>query len=159
MVGRRDLVQLIKMPILIALAVTAVRLFLEALGAPTAVSVVFGVAWLHILFPIYFATRIVERGFERPFVTLIKTTVMWAVPVRAVIAITYVLGYVYQIDSLRFQAQSLGPVGQGVTPLEGYLLLPLLNFGSWMIAAVVLATVTGGITLKVKQRSPAKSAA
>ena len=118
---------------------------------------IFGVAWLHMFFPIYFAIKILELGFDRPFVTLIKTTVTWAVPVRVAIAITYVLGYVYQIDSLRFQTGSQGPVGEGVTPLEGYLLLPLLNFGSWMVIAVILAAITGGITLRVKQRSVAKS--
>ncbi len=84
---------------------------------------------------------------------------MWAVPVRVAVAITYVLGYIFQIDSLRFQTGSLGPVGEGVTPLDGYLLLPLLNFGSWMFAAVIFAAITGGITLKVKQRSVAKSMA
>ncbi len=159
MADRSDLIPIIKVPILIALVVTVIRFSVEASGAPTAVSMVFGVAWLHILFPVYFAIRILELGFEKPFVTLIKTTVMWAVPVRVAIAITYVLGYVYQIDSLRFQAEALGPVGEGITPLQGYLLLPLLNFGSWMLAAVILATITGGITLKVKQRSAAKSVA
>ncbi len=159
MADRSDLIKLIRMPILIALAVTLVRATVEAFGAPTAVSMIFGVAWLHMLFPVYFAIKILELGFEKPFFTLIKTTVMWAVPVRVAVAITYVLGYVYQIDSLRFQTESLGPVGEGVTPLQGYLLLPMLNFGSWMVIAVVLATITGGITLRVKQRSAAKSLA
>ena len=159
MADRSDLLKLIRTPILIALAVTVVRATVEAFGAPTAVSMIFGVAWLHMLFPVYFAIKILELGFERPFATLIKTTVMWAVPVRVVVAITYVLGYVYQIDSLRFQTESLGPVGEGVTPLAGYLLLPMLNFGSWMVASVILAAITGGITLRVKQRSVAKSLA
>ena len=159
MADRSDLIKLIRIPILIGLAVTVVRSSVEVFGAPTALSVVFGVAWLHILFPVYFAIKILELGFEKPFVTLIKTTVMWAVPVRVAVAITYVLGYVYQIDSLRFQTESLGPVGEGVTPLQGYLLLPLLNFGSWMVAAVILAAITGGITLRVKRRSVAKGLA
>jgi hypothetical protein len=152
MADRSDLVNLIKIPILIALAVTVVRSTVEAFGAPTAVSMILGVAWLHMLFPVYFAMKILDLGFKKPFVTLIKTTVMWAVPVRAAVAITYVLGYIYQIDSLRFQTESLGPVGEGVTPLEGYLLLPLLNFGSWMIGAVILAAITGGITLRIRSR-------
>ena len=159
MADRSDLINIIKVPILIALAVTVVRTTVEAFGAPTALSMILGVAWLHMLFPVYFAMKILELGFEKPFVTLIKTTVMWAVPVRAAVAITYVLGYVYQIDSLRFQTQSLGPVGEGVTPLEGYLLLPLLNFASWMFAAVILASITGGITLRVTKRSPTQSLA
>ena len=157
MADRSELINLIKVPVLIALAVTVVRSTVEAFGAPTALSMILGVAWLHVLFPVYFAMKILERGFEKPFVTLIKTTVMWAVPVRAAVAITYVLGYVYQIDSVRFQTQSLGPVGEGVTPLEGYLLLPLLNFASWMFTAVILAAITGGITLRVKKRPPTQS--
>jgi len=157
MADRSNLLKLIRIPILIALAVTVVRATVEAFGAPNAVSAIFGVAWLHMFFPVYFAIKILELGFDRPFVALIKSTVMWAVPVRVAIAITYVLGYVYQIDSLRFQTGSMGPVGEGVTPLEGYLLLPLLNFGSWMVIAVILAAITGGITLRVKQRSVAKS--
>ena len=156
MTDRSDLINLIKTPVLIALAVTVARATVEAFDAPAVVSMILGVAWLHMLFPIYFAIKILELGLEKPFIMLIKTTVMWAVPVRVAVAITYVLAYVYQIDSVRFQTQSLGPVGGGVTPIEGYLLLPLLNFASWMIAAVILAAITGGITLKVKQRSIAK---
>ncbi len=159
MAERSDLINLIKIPILIALAVTVVRATVEAFGAPAAVSTILGVAWLHMLFPVYFAMKILQLGFEKPFITLIKTTVMWAVPVRVAVAITYVLAYVYQIDSVRFQTASLGPVGEGVTPLEGYLLLPLLNFGSWMIGAVILGAITGGITLIVKRRSVTKSLA
>ena len=157
MADRNDLIRLIRTPILIGLAVTAARSIAEVFGAPAGMSMILGVAWLHILFPIYFAIKIRELGFEKPFVTLIKTTVMWALPVRVAVAITYVLGYIYQIDSMRFQTASLGPVGEGVTPLEGYLLLPLLNFASWMVGAVILAAITGGITLKVRQRSVARS--
>ena len=159
MADRNDLISIIKVPVLIALAVTVLRATVEALGAPSVVSTILGVAWLHILFPVYFAMKIRELGFERPFLTLIKITVMWAVPVRLAIALTYVLGYVYQIDSLRFQADRLGPVGGDVTPLQGYLMLPLLNFTSWMVGAVIMAAITGGITLIVKRQSAAKSLA
>ncbi len=44
MADRSDLTQLIKIPILIALAVTVVRVVVEVMGAPTAVTMIFGVA-------------------------------------------------------------------------------------------------------------------
>lgn len=159
MADKTDIVRLIKVPILIALGVTVARAVAEAFGAPTALSMILGVAWLHILFPIYFATKILDLGFDKPFVTLIKTTVMWAVPVRVAVAFTYVLGYVYQIDSLRFQPGSLGPLGEDVTSLQGYLVLPLTNFASWMFAAVLLAVITGGGTLFVKKRMASRPTA
>lgn len=159
MADRNNLIKIIKVPVLIALAVTVLRATVEAFGAPSAVSMILGVAWLHILFPVYFAMKIRELGFERPFLTLIKITVMWAVPVRLAVALTYVLGYVYQIDSSRFQADSLGPVGADVTPLQGFLMLPLLNFSSWMVIGVIMAAITGGITLIVKRQSTAKGVA
>jgi hypothetical protein len=153
MADTKDLIPLVKGPILIALAVTALRVTVEAFGVPDALSMVFGVAWLHILVPIYLALKIQGRAFEKPFITLLKATVLWAVPVRAVVATTYVLGYVYQIDSLRFQTASAGPVGEGVTPLQGFLVLPLLNFVSWMVMGVIIAAITGGITLKLKPQA------
>jgi hypothetical protein len=63
-----------------------------------------------------------------------------------------------QIDSLRFEAESLGPLGEGITPIQGYLLLPLANFASWMVLAVILAAITGGITLAIRKRSAAIAA-
>jgi hypothetical protein len=159
MASRSDLTTIVRVPIMIALAVTVMRFTADALNAPDAVSMLLGVAWLHILFPVYFAIKILELGFERPFRTLLKTTVLWALPVRAVIAITYVLGYIYQIDSFRFRAEAFGPVGEGITPLQGLLWLPLLNFGSWMLIGVILAALTGGITLKLKGRSAIRNAA
>ena len=147
-----DYMGIIKTPILIAIAVAIARFVLEAFNAPAVVSIIVGVAWLHMLFPIYFALKIIENNYEKPFMTLMKMTALWALPVRAVVAVSYVLGYIYQIDSLRFQAESLGPIGEGITPLQGYLLLPLANFASWMVIALILSAIFGGITLKVKKR-------
>ena len=148
-----DYTGIIKVPVIIAIVVAVARFALEASGASTVVSMVFGVAWLHMLFPIYFALQIVERRYEKPFMTLMKITALWALPVRIVVAISYVLGYVYQINSLRFQAESGGPIGEGITPVKGYLLLPLANFVSWMVFALVLSAIFGGIALNLKKRS------
>ena len=147
MADNSDLIKLVKMPILIALAVTVARALAEFAGLPNVVVMVLGVAWLHILFPIYFAKRVLEMGFASPFVAMLKATVIWAVPVRAVIALTYVTGYVFQVQSTRFQPGSLGPLGEETTPLQGFVMFPAINFASWMVGAVFLASITGGLTI------------
>ena len=156
MTDRSDLINLIKTPVLIALAVTVARATVEAFDAPAVVSMILGVAWLHMLFPIYFAIKILELGLEKPFITLIKTTVMWAVPVRVAVAITYVLAYVYQIDSVRFQTAEPGAGRRRRDTDRRISAAAPVEFRVLMIAAVILAAITGGITLKVKQRSIAK---
>ena len=47
-----DYTGIIKVPVIIAIVVAVARFALEASGASTVVSMVFGVAWLHMLFPI-----------------------------------------------------------------------------------------------------------
>ncbi|MFQ5628314.1 MAG: hypothetical protein ACE5I1_06105 [bacterium] len=159
MANNNGYLNMIKTPVLIAIGVAVARFALEAFGAPEVMNLIVGVAWLHMVFPIYFALKILERKHEKPFLELMKVTTYWALPVRAVIAVSYILGYVYQIDSLRFQTKNLGPLGESITPLQGYLLLPLANFVSWMVFALILSAIFGGITLKVKQRSAAQNAA
>lgn len=147
-----DYFQLIRGPLVLAAAVVVLRLVLELAGAPNGVITAVGVAWLHMLVPIYFGLKIGEMRLERPFVLLMRATFYWALPVRLLIAVTYVLAYIYQIDSPRFRVSSLGPVGEGVSALQGYLLLPLANFISWMLYAMVLSAIFGGLTLKYQQR-------
>jgi hypothetical protein len=43
----------IKVPLIVTLAVIVVRILLEEMGAPGAISNIFSVAWLAFLIPIY----------------------------------------------------------------------------------------------------------
>ncbi len=47
-----------------------------------------------------------------------------------------------------------GVVGEGVTPLMGYLIVPIRNAVAWVVFATLLGMILGGITLLLK-RQPA----
>ncbi len=55
----------------------------------------------------------------------------------------------------RFALNNGGVVGDGVTSLEGYLLIPFRNLVIWTIFATVVGMILGGITLAVRKRSAA----
>lgn len=147
------MLDLVKLPLLLAFAIIVLRMVIEYLGAPLALQFVVGVAWLHILLPIYFARKIMEYGEERPFRSLMVATLYFTIPVRLVVALTYVIAYAFDWPGFRFTPEAFGPVGENMTALKGYLLLPLLNFVSWVIQAFALSAVIGGITLKLRKRS------
>jgi hypothetical protein len=51
-----------------------------------------------------------------------------------------------------------GVVGEGITPLQGYIWYPVRNAIVWIIFAVALGMILGGVTLLIRRRG-AKSAA
>jgi len=58
----------------------------------------------------------------------------------------------------RFAPDNGGVVGQGVSSLEGYLLIPFRNLVIWTLAATVIGMILGGITLAVRKKSAAPQA-
>jgi hypothetical protein len=45
-----------------------------------------------------------------------------------------------------------GVVGEGVTPLQGYLVYPIRNALVWIVFATLLGMILGGITLRLRRR-------
>jgi hypothetical protein len=148
-----------KWPLLVAALIVIVRVVFEQLGAPESVNFVFGVVWLYFIVPFTFASAIVKSGAARPYVELFKNLLVFSVITRLMVVPTYWLAYAFQWPALRFRLDAGGVVGEGVTPLFGYLIYPALNGLSWVIFAVLVGMLLGGITLYVRRRKMAQVAA
>ncbi|KAA3613854.1 MAG: hypothetical protein DWQ05_16395 [Calditrichaeota bacterium] len=146
---KHSLFEIVKLPLLIAFAVIVLRLILEFYGAPETVNKIFGVAWLHLIMPIYLAFKIVEHDFEKPFVVLVKTILLFSIPVRFAVALTYSLAHYFKWAIPRFAMVT----GENVTPLSGYFTIPASAFAFYVLLTLVVGIVTGGITLYFKTRA------
>lgn len=146
-----------KGPLVLAAIIIVLRLVLERAGAPHAVNNVFGVVWLYFLVPIYFAFRFAEAGAEQPFKGLFESLVLYVTYTRLMIMPTYWLAYAFQWTAPRFSVAQGGVVGEGVSPIEGYLLIPMRNAIVWIVAATVLGMIIGSVSLFLLRRSRARA--
>ncbi len=155
-----DIKSLIKLPLAIAIVVIVVRLILEQTGAPDSLIAVFGVTWLHLLVPFYLAIRIAKSGAGKPFLTLLASLAVFTLAARILVAATYSLAYALSWEASRFQLAGGGVVGEEVTPLEGYLLIPLQNLVIAGAAVIAIGMILGSITLAIlRRRAPATGTA
>ena len=92
----------IKVPLILTLAVIVVRILLEEMGAPRAISNVFGVFWLAILVAIYFAVGLAASREAHPYKALLKLIVIYGVCARLMVAVSYSLAYRFQWSAPRF---------------------------------------------------------
>ena len=153
-----DIKSLIKIPLAIAVVVILLRLILEQAGAPHTLNMVFGVTWLHLIVPFYLASRIAKAGATKPFLVLLVSLSVFTLAVRIVVAATYSLAYALSWEAPRFQLAGGGVVGEGVTPLEGYLLIPFQNLVITGVAVIAIGMILGSITLAIlRRRAPATS--
>lgn len=153
-----DLKSLIKGPLVVAAVLVVVRLLLEQAGSPATVNNVFGVAWLYFIVPFYFAFRIAGSSEPKPYVALLKTLLLFVLLTRVLVAPTYWLAYAFSWEAPRFALEQGGVVGDGVTALQGYVVIPLRNLAIWTVAGTVVGMVLGGTALAVlRRRSPAPS--
>ncbi len=127
----------IKWPLILTLVVMAVRILLEEMGAPGALSNILGVVWLSVLIPIYFAVRLGVREEAYPYKTLLKLIVLYAVCIRLMIGVSYSLAYAFSWSASRFRVQGGGEGGEGVTALQRLLLSPASNFPFGLVMAIV----------------------
>ena len=149
MATREQLMQLIKLPVAVAAAVVVIRVILELAGATGWLPNIFGVAWLDILVPIYLGIKIAEAGMPKPLLELIKAMLMYAVVARGLVAVTYILAYVFGWSSNRFQAV----IPSDATPLQGFITIPLTGMGFGLLSALLGAVVFGGLTLLIRRRT------
>ena len=150
---------MMKWPLLAAAAIVVLRVALERAGAPEVVNNVFGVAWLYFLVPVYFAMQLLKSGNPKPYGALVKNTAIYAALTRLMVIPTYWLAYANQWTQARFSAEQGGVVGDGITPLQGYLIIPVRNALFWVVFATILGGLIGGVYLAIRLRKTAKSAA
>ena len=149
---------LIKVPLIIAAIIIVARIILEQAGAPPWLNQVFGVTWLYLFIPFYFAVKIAKSREAKHFITLVKTLAVFVLLSRILVALTYMAAFAFSWSAPRFLVENGGVVGEGVMPVEGYLLIPFQNLVLTTLATTVIGTILGGIVLAVmRKRAPAAS--
>ncbi len=153
-----DEAKVMKIGVVIAGAVILIRIVLELLHAPESVNNVFGVAWLHLIFPVFFALSIRAKGSAGPYKSLIKDVVFFAVYTRVMVLLTYMLAYTFQWQAPRFLVSRGGNVGDNIDALRGLLIIPVRNGLIWIIQASILGMIIGSVTLLLTRKKPAAKA-
>jgi hypothetical protein len=144
--------------LIIAAIVIVVRIILEQIGSPEVVNNIFGIAWLYFIIPFFFAARIHKSGDPKPYKTLFKNLLLFSIYTRLMVMVTYALAYAFQWTAPRFSLAMGGVVGEGVTPIQGYLWYPVRNAIVWIVFAVVLGMILGGVSLLIRRRKSKASA-
>ena len=142
----------LKWPLIVAATLVVLRIVLEHLGAPDSINNLLGVAWLHILVPFYLAYQVQAYGNARPYRTLFKGLFLYTLYTRLMVLVTYWMAYLWQWQSPRFLLDRGGNVGEGIGPLQGYLVIPVRNAVVWTVMAMVIGMVLGSILLLIKGR-------
>ena len=151
---------MMKWPLIIAAIFVVVRVILERLGSPEWINNVFSIVILYILIvPLYFSVRIANSGVERPYRTLLKKTALYTVLARSMVIPFYWLAYYYQWSNFRFSVAGGGNVGPNVTPLFGYVLIPIGAMVAWIVVSLVLGGGLGSIVIAVKRKARARAGA
>jgi hypothetical protein len=144
---------LLKWPLIIAAVVVVLRVVLEQAQAPATITNLFSVVALYLIIgPIYFAIRIAGSGVAQPYRNQLKATALYATLARCMVIPTYWLAYIYQWPAPRFSVAQGGVVGPEVTPLTGFVLIPVVALILWVIGAVVIGGGIGSIIIALKRK-------
>lgn len=145
---------MLKWPLIIAVIVVVLRVVLEQAGAPGFLTNVVSLVVLYLVIcPLYFAFTIADSGVARPYVSLLKVTALYTALARAMVIPTYWLAYTYQWSAPRFTVAQGGVVGPNVTPIYGYVLIPLGAALVWIVASLVTGGGLGSIVIALKRKS------
>lgn len=149
---------MMRIPLIIAAAVVIIRIVLEQAGAPNSINSIFGVAWLYFLVPVYFAMQISQFDSPSPYKSLFGALGLYAIYTRLMVLPTYSLAWWLNWQAPRFQLQQGGVVGEGVSALQGLLVIPLRNAAIWIISAVIIGMIIGSVTLAIKRKTASAKA-
>ena len=148
---------LLKWPLIIAAVVVVMRVILERAGAPDALNNMLSVVMLYVLIcPLYFAARIAKSEVARPYAALLKTTALYTALARSMVIPTYWLAYMYSWPQFRFSVAAGGNVGPGVTPIWGYVLIPVGAAIAWILVSLIAGGGLGSILIAVNRKSAKK---
>jgi hypothetical protein len=149
---------MLKGPLVIAAVLVIGRVILEQAGAPGLLNNVFSVVILYVFIaPLYFAFRIANSGIERPYRTLFKNIALFTALARAMVIPIYWLAYYFQWTAPRFSVAMGGNVGPNVTPLMGYVGIPLGAAIAWILISLVVGGGLGSIVIKMKRKPSARA--
>ena len=144
------MIKKIKGPLILTLVVIALRILLEEMGAPGAISNIFGVFWLGLLVAIYFAVGLAASREAHPYKALLKLIVLYGVCARLMVAVSYSLAYLFQWSAPRFSGG--GAVGEEVTALQGFLLNPVFNLVPGLLLTIVPGLLVGPAVLAIRRK-------
>ena len=99
------------------------------------------------LVPIYFALGLAEANVASPFKDLCKAVVVYVTFTRLMVLPTYWLAYAFQWTAPRFSLERGGVVGEGVSPVMGYVVIPVRNAVSWILVASIVGMLIGSAVL------------
>lgn len=142
----------LKWPLIVTATLVVLRIVLEKLGAPDSINNLLGVAWLHFLAPFYLAYQIQASRSDRPYRALFKDLFLYTLYTRLMVLVTYWMAYLWQWQSPRFLITGGGNVGEGIGPLQGFLVIPVRNAVVWIVMAMVVGFVLGSILILIKGR-------
>ena len=147
-----------KTGVLIAAIVIVLRIVLEQAGAPEGINNIFGVSWLYLILPVFFALGIRERECARPYGVLLKDVFLYAVYTRIMVMITYMLAYFLRWSPPRFEVSRGGNVGDHIGAGRGLVLIPVRNALFWIVMAVFVGMIIGSVVLLLKRRKTTPAA-
>lgn len=143
---------LMKWGVIIAAAIIVIRIVLEQLGAPEPVNKIFGVVWMYFIMPILFGMVAAARSESRPFRALLKNLFFFALYTRLMVMVTYMLGFFFNWRAQRF-SEPFQRYGSGqLNPFVAYLAIPARNAVIWILFALVIGIILGGITLWLRRK-------
>ena len=146
-----------KVPLIIAAILVVGRVLLERAGAPETINNLLSVVVFYVLVvPLYFAFRIAKTGVPHQYSTLLRSTALFTALARAMVIQTYWLAYAYQWPQARFSTAAGGNVGPGITPLWGYVLIPIGAALLWILVSLIVGGGLGSILIAVKRKSSRK---
>jgi hypothetical protein len=143
---------ILKWPLIIAAVVVVLRVLVERFGDLTGltsvdlagVSNALSVVVLHtFLVPIYIAVRLGGNRVDRPYKTLFKLILIYAVATRAMLLPVYWLARVYQWPESRFYGLA------DSNPLIGWVALPVGTAVFWIVMSLILGGAIGSATLAI----------
>lgn len=143
---------LLKWPLIIAAIVVVARVVAERAGAPYWISNSLSAVVLYLFIaPVYFAICLGAPGVKRPYLTLLAAVAIYAAVVRLMVIPTYWLAYIYQWPEGRFSASQAGVVGEGITPLTGYLIRPFGAAFGWVVGTVIVGGALGAAIIAARR--------
>ncbi len=151
--------KIMRMGIILAAAIVVLRIILEQAGVPDKVNMILGVAWLYLVLPICFALRIASTHELSPFKGLFWDVFLFGVWTRLMVMATYMIAYFLKWTAPRFSVKMGGNVGENISFVSGFLLIPVRNAVIWVVMATITGMIIGGITLLIAKKSaPAATA-
>ena len=151
--------ELLKWPLILAAIAVILRVILEQAGAPGIIANLSSVVMLYLVIcPLYFAYNIAKSDVSRPYREQLKITALYATLARAMVVPMYWLAYIYQWQAPRFSVAQGGNVGPDVTPIWGFVLIPVGALIAWVIGSLIVGGGLGSVLIKVKRKPMAASA-